>query len=279
MTTRSLADTQIEIVRDLPVRGHARFALFDFDGTISLLREGWQKVMIPMMVEILSSLQTGETESELTSAVTDYVDLLTGQQTIYQMIRLVEEVKKHGGTPLEPLAYKQIYHDRLLSHISGRLSALKDGSIPPSHFVVPGVFEFLENLRGKGVSLYLASGTDEAYVRDEVDALGVSNIFDGGIYGAHDDFEKFSKKMLIEEILRKHNMSGSGLVVFGDGYVEIHDAKEAGGIAVGVASDEVNREGIDAWKRKRLIDAGADIIVPDYREQDTLVAYLFGELP
>ena len=279
MTTRSLPETQIEIVRDLPDRGHARLAMFDFDGTISLIREGWQKVMIPMMVEILSSLQTGETESELTPAVTDYVDLLTGQQTIYQMIRLVEEVEKRGGTPLDPLAYKRIYHDRLLPHISGRLTALKDGSIPPSHFVVLGVFEFLQNLRGKGVRLYLASGTDEAYVRDEAEALEVSNNFDGGIYGAQDNYEKFSKKLLIQEILREHNMSGRGLVVFGDGYVEIQDAKEAGGIAVGVASDEVNREGIDAWKRKRLIDAGADIIVPDYREHDALVAYLFEELP
>ncbi len=278
MTTRSLEDTQIEIVRDLPDRGHARLALFDFDGTISLIREGWQKVMIPMMVEILSSLQTGETESELTPAVTDYVDSLTGQQTIYQMIRLVEEVEKRGGTPLEPLAYKRIYHDRLLSHISGRLASLKDRSLPPSHFVVPGVFELLENLRGKGVRLYLASGTDEAYVRDEAEALGVSNNFDGGIYGAQDNYEKFSKKLLIQEILRQHNVSDRELVVFGDGYVEIHDAKEAGGIAVGVTSDEVNREGIDPWKRKRLIDAGADVIVPDYREHDTLMAYLFGEL-
>jgi len=31
----------------------ARVALFDFDGTLSLIRTGWQQVMVPMMVEIL----------------------------------------------------------------------------------------------------------------------------------------------------------------------------------------------------------------------------------
>jgi len=44
-----------------------------------------------------------------------------------------------------------------------------------------------------------------------------------------------------------------------------------------VASDEVRKEGVNEWKRNRLIGAGADIIVPEFREQEKLVAYLFGE--
>jgi hypothetical protein len=63
-------------------------------------------------------------------------------------------------------------------------------------------------------------------------------------------------------------------VAFGDGYVEIEDTKAAGGIAVGVASNEAIRSGIDEWKRRRLIAAGADIIVPDFREGGQLLAYL-----
>ncbi len=52
--------------------------------------------------------------------------------------------------------------------------------------------------------------------------------------------------------------------------------KRVGGIAVGVASDEAERTGINEWKRNRLIRAGADIIVPDYRERDELLKYLAG---
>jgi hypothetical protein len=64
-------------------------------------------------------------------------------------------------------------------------------------------------------------------------------------------------------------------VVFGDGYVEIENAVAVEGIAIGVASDEVRRAGINTWKRNRLISAGAQLIVPDFRETDALVRYLF----
>ena len=43
----------IEIVHPDIERGQIRHALFDFDGTISLIREGWQEIMETMMIEIL----------------------------------------------------------------------------------------------------------------------------------------------------------------------------------------------------------------------------------
>ena len=41
---------------------NARVCLFDFDGTISLIRSGWMGVMIPMMVEILADPVEGTRE-------------------------------------------------------------------------------------------------------------------------------------------------------------------------------------------------------------------------
>src|SRR5207248_10296689 len=97
---------EIEILRsDLP-RGHFRSVLFDFDGTLSLIREGWPQVMIPMMVEVLRQTGSGESEGELTGKVEDFVMRLNGKQTIYQMIQLADEVRRGGGQPLDPLAYK-----------------------------------------------------------------------------------------------------------------------------------------------------------------------------
>jgi phosphoglycolate phosphatase len=92
-----------------------------------------------------------------------------------------------------------------------------------------------------------------------------------------DDYQNYSKKMVIDRILNENGLSGSELVTFGDGYVEIENTKAVGAIAVGVASDEANRQGIDEWKRKRLIDAGADLIIPDFRPFERLIAYLFLE--
>jgi phosphoglycolate phosphatase len=266
---------QIEIIHpDMP-RGGIHSALFDFDGTISVIREGWQGVMIPMMVEILHELDTGETQEQLTTIVTEFVDRLTGKQTIYQMIELCSQIEQRGGSPLDPLDYKHQYLDRLWERIEHRVIGLKNKDRVPEEMVVPGAFDVLEDLRKRGVTCYLASGTDQPYVLDEADALGVVPYFEGGIFGALDEYERFSKAQVIQDILRTNELRGSQLLAFGDGFVEIEEAKRVGGIAVGVASDEANRQGINEWKRDRLIQAGADIIIPDFGVWDSLQAYLF----
>lgn len=268
-----LDSTQIEIINPHIPRGHIRHALFDFDGTISLIREGWQGVMIPMMVELLLETPRHESEEKLYAVVTEFVDRLTGKQTIYQMIQLCQEVRQRGGEPLDPLKYKWMYLDRLWERIKGRVAGLKNGQIEPEEMMVLGALTMLEFLRARGVTCYLASGTDEVYVLDEAAALGLSPYF-ASIYGALDDYQNYSKKMVIERILNENHLRGPEFVTFGDGYVEIEDTKAAGGIAVGVASDEAHRQGTNEWKRKRLIQAGADLVIPDFRQHKRLVAYL-----
>src|SRR5947199_2354286 len=96
-------DDEIEILHPELPRGRFRSVLFDFDGTLSLIREGWPQVMIPMMVEVLRATGTAETEAELSAVVEEFVMRLNGRQTIYQMIHLAEEVRRRGGQPREPL--------------------------------------------------------------------------------------------------------------------------------------------------------------------------------
>jgi phosphoglycolate phosphatase len=240
-----------------------RVALFDFDGTLSLIRSGWQEVMIPMMVEILLSLNTGETPDQLRAAIETYVWRLTGKETIYQMIALSEEITKRGGTPLEPLAYKREYLRRLEEHIADRSQGLRAGNIPPDDLLVPGSRKLLESLRKRGVQIYLASGTDHEDVTAEARLLEIDHFFDGRIYGALDDMS-FSKAKIVREIIGSAVCQPDELIGFGDGYVEIEEVKHAGGFAVGIATDEPACLKIDEWKRKRLLDAGADMIIPNF---------------
>jgi beta-phosphoglucomutase-like phosphatase (HAD superfamily) len=125
------------------------------------------------------------------------------------------------------------------------------------------------------LTLYLASGTDRKYVLRETELLALTPFFGDHIYGALDDYKTFSKKLIVEQILRDHHLQGEELLGFGDGFVEIEEIKRAGGVAVGVASDEARRRGIDSWKRDRLIRAGADIVIADYGNQGRLLRYLF----
>lgn len=264
----------IECVNHAIARGRFSSVLFDFDGTLSLIREGWREIMIPMMVETLGECPIGETEVQLSRVVADFVDRLTGKQTIYQMIQLAEEVRKRGGAPPDPVAYKHRYHEQLNRHIGDRIQGLRSGVVESEDLMVPGSLDLLRNLEHRGLTLYLASGTDEVYVKEEAGLLGLTPFFEDRVYGALDRYQDFSKERVIRDLIASQGIEGEELLGFGDGYVEIENVKSAGGSAVGVASDEARRQGVNAWKRERLIQAGADLIVPDFRCQEVLVDYL-----
>jgi phosphoglycolate phosphatase-like HAD superfamily hydrolase len=272
-----LPGTAIEVVRPGPPSRPPEHALFDFDGTLSLIREGWMEIMVPLLTRhLLPYARAGETADSIAALVRDFVTTLTGKQTIYQMIRLAEEIRLRGGTPRTPHDYKAEYHDLLMTRIAARRQGLADGTLPREALLVPGSVAILEGLRARGTAIYIASGTDEAYVLEEARLLGVDLYAPGRIYGAQPDHASFSKEMVIQRILKENAVDGASLIAFGDGYVEIADCKAAGGLAVAVASDETARSGrCDAWKRERLIGAGADLVIPDYRESAPLLDYLW----
>jgi phosphoglycolate phosphatase len=253
----------------------ARVVLFDFDGTLSLIRTGWVNIMIPMMVDILADLKTGESRESLNVIVEDFVGRLTGKETIYQMMELAEQVKQRGGAPEDPKVYKKMYLDGLDAMIADRLDGLRNGAIDPDASMVPGSRALLEDLRARGLKLYLASGTDHENVVEEAKLLKIDHYFDGGIYGALEDLSKFSKALLVKQVVESSQYTGEEFLGFGDGYVEIEVVKQAGGTAVGVASDEPACEKIDDWKKQRLAGVGADFIVANYKNLPTLMGSLF----
>ena len=83
-----------------------------------------------------------------------------------------------------------------------------------------------------------------------------------------------AKREVLQRIIREHKVHGPELAVFGDGPVEIREARKAEAIAVGVASDEVRRFGLNPKKRARLVRAGADLIVPDFSQAGELLNLL-----
>jgi len=267
----------VELPAPLHPRAQISHVLFDFDGTLSLIRQGWPEVMVPMFVEALPRLP-GETDLMVERMVLDDIMRLNGKQTIYQMIQLAERVTERGGRPREPLWYKHEYLRRLEKHIGARVAGLKNGTIAADELLVHGARPLLEHLRNRGLHLYLASGTDLSAVKGEAALLEITTYFGRKIYGALDDYKQFSKKMVIDRILREHGITGRQLLSFGDGYVEIENTKQVGGLAVAVASDEAqNGSGrVDEWKRRRLLGVGADAVIPDFRDAISFVDYLLG---
>jgi phosphoglycolate phosphatase-like HAD superfamily hydrolase len=263
--------------------GRIRHVLFDFDGTISVLREGWERVMAPLMVEMICDGTPPAADIE--REVADYVDYSTGIVTIEQMQWLADAVRRHGIArhPLSAAEYKQIYVDRLmvgvqqrLDRLSPDLTGLEDLSGLQSEMMVAGARSFLAALAGRGLRLYVASGTDHPYMLNEARALGVADYFDGGLYGAIDQDEAHRKERIIERILDEHDLHGDELLVVGDGPVEIREAVARQALALGVASDEVARSGWNPAKVTRLARAGAHVLVPDLSRGEELAAWLIG---
>lgn len=276
-TLTRLDNSDILCVRKVQ-RGHFRHALFDFDGTISLLREGWQAIMAPVCIDMIRGEHA--ITSEIEDAVHKMIDETTGIQTIYQMECLVELVRSFGLVPenriLSPEAYKEIYNERLLVPVRARLSKLASGEWQPENALVKGIRPFIEGLRDRGVTLYVFSGTDRHDVQNEARALGVDHYF-AEIWGALPSKEAYSKEKVIRELIAAHDLHGHEVLAIGDGPVELQNVKEHGGVALGIASDEQRGQGWDDAKKQRLLKAGADLLVPDFREHERLLAHLFEE--
>jgi phosphoglycolate phosphatase-like HAD superfamily hydrolase len=240
-----------------------------------VLREGWEGVMIPLMVEMIC----GDTPPSpaIEAEVRDYVDRSTGILTIEQMDWLVEAVGRYGlaGKPKTAAEYKALYLERLLVGVRSRLEALERGTMSAEEKMIAGAAGFVQALERRGMQLYLASGTDHADVVREARALGIQPIFGEKIYGALDHSQAHNKAFVIQRILNEHGLGGPELLVVGDGPVEIREAVARGATALGVASDEVRRQGWKAAKTPRLKAAGAHLLIPDFTRAHTLLA-LFG---
>jgi phosphoglycolate phosphatase-like HAD superfamily hydrolase len=270
----------VEFSPGFAARPDISHVLFDFDGTLSLIRQGWPEVMTPMFAEMLPAIP-GESDQARLELCHNDIMRLNGKQTIYQMIQLADRIRERGGTPRDPLWYKQEYLRRLDLRIRHRLEALRQGSVNPDSHLVYGARPLLEECRRRNLPLYLASGTDEVFVKEEAALLDLNRYFGRHVYGALDDYKQFSKKMVIERILSQNRIPGAQLLSFGDGYVEIENTKDVGGLAVAVASDEANNGSgrFDQWKRQRLAGVGADVVIPDFRDAIALMRHILGDRP
>ena len=278
--------SRIEIVT-APPRGHNyTHFIFDHDGTISTLRQGWDEDMEPMMMdaivgdrrEVIPKLSMERIEKR----VRQLIEETTGVQTLVQMQYLSELVREYGYVAeediLDAAGYKRIFNAALMRRVEDRLARIREGRLTADQFILKKAVDFLQALHSRGAHLYLASGTDQEDVERDAAVLGYAAVFEGRIYGAVGDIRHEPKLKALEAIMRQIEEDGQGeMVMFGDGPVEIRETRNRGGYTVGVASDEVSRRGLNLVKRSRLIQAGADLIVPDFSDADRLSHLFFRE--
>ena len=279
---RYVEGSEIECVGELPAELAIEHCIFDHDGTLSTLREGWEQIMEPMMVEAVLGSRYSTTDPTMMARVSEEVraliDRTTGVQTLVQMRELAEFVRQAGFVSeseiLDEHGYKQIYNEQLLQLVRQRIAKLRSGELTAADFQIKNAALLLQQLYDRGIKLYLASGTDEADVLFEAELMGYAHLFEGRIFGAVGKIDVEAKKIVLEKIIRENQLAGGQLATFGDGPVEIRETKKRGGFTIGIASDEVRRFGLNRNKRARLIRAGANLIIPDYSQLSSLMATL-----
>ena len=242
---------------------------------VSTLREGWQAIMGPLMVEMIigEAEVDGDFRATIEQEVNEYIGRSTGINTILQMEHLVEMVRAHDLVPASQILtarqYKEIYNERLMVPVEERIRRLNSGELTLEQVTVRGVRDFLQHLAYK-VKMRVFSGTDQEDVQRELRLLTVAGLF-VRIHGALADDDGANKERILRDLIAAESLSGPEVMVVGDGPVEIQVAKEKNCIALAIASNEKTGCGWNESKRKRLIEAGADVIIPDFRYWRSLV--------
>jgi phosphoglycolate phosphatase len=265
----------VEVVNPVASARNARVVMLDFDGTLSLIRSGWQEVMTGMMVDGLAALRSGESRERLRALVDEFITRLTGRETIHQMAEYASQIAMRGGAPASAQEYKLDYSERLDGLIRQRREALRTGKALPQDYLLPGAMAMLDRLQERGLLLYLASGTDHASVLEEVELLGLNDYFGPRVFGALDDPQAFSKGQLVRKLVEEAGYKGAELLGIGDGPVELEVVKAVGGTTVGVAAVEPACVEFDQTKQRRLAQAGADVVIANYLEWPMLESLLF----
>lgn len=263
----------IEIIINENKKRNIKAVIFDFDGTISTLRQGWEETMQPMMIEMICG-KTIPTE-DIINMVNQYIDESTGIQTIYQMEWLQKTVLQMGLNKqvYDPWHYKDEYNNKLMIRVNKRKEQLLKGELNPDDYRIMGSVKFLDILQRLGIDMYLASGTDHDDVVKETKAVGVNQYFTQ-IAGAPMRKASCSKEKVIKDLILEKGFNGEELAVIGDGKVEIALGCKSNALTLGMATDERNRFGVNKIKRERLISAGAHAITGDFLNTDSIIEWM-----
>ncbi len=251
--------------------------VFDFDGTLSWLRHGWPQIMCGVFVELWADPREAS-EVCFRERLLDEIMALNGKPSIFQCSRFVELVREAGGPELDAVVIRDEFQRRLDTAIIERCATVRSGGASPRDYLVHGAGEFLEHVAKAGLQPVILSTTVQERVREEAALLGIAHYFGPHIYGGTGDPFRFSKHAVFQRILDEEGITGEHLLSLGDGPVEIRDTKQLGGLGIGICTDETeNGSGVvDPRKRTQLLAAGADAILPDFRDAAALLDALRG---
>jgi len=261
----------IEIINSPTAAPH--LAAIDFDGTMSLIRIGWQQVMHGVMQAAL--LPHYPDSARLDSEIYTYIAHSTGQPSIIQMAWVDEQVILHGGPARGAQAYLDLFSHAMRDRIDHKIASIHDDASADA-LMVPGARAFLQMLAYYNVRIALVSGTEHIHLLRESAALRIDHFFDAGIHGPGPHNPGFTKGDAMAALIDTYQVAPARFLSVGDGPVEIMAGKSLAGYSIAVASHEASG-GLDDDKRRHLIAAGADAVIANFHQLHDITTLLFGQ--
>ncbi len=266
----------IELLEGFAPRPRATHVVFDFDGTLSWLRHGWTEVAQEVIAPRFP-LREGETDADIRAHLFREMFRFNGRPTPLFTTEIAAQIRRRGGDA-EADEMLESFLKPLNANAHGRYAQLRDGTATPDDFIIYGGRALLELLTERGLAIIILSGNPHDQISTEAGLLGLAPFCNGHVYG-HTDANNFTKQIVLEKLMKEESFTGENLVMFGDGAAEIEAARNLGGLAIAVCSDEIENGSsrVDEHKRAVLIEVGADAVIADYREPETLLKTILGE--
>ena len=125
--------------------------------------------------------------------------------------------------------------------------------------VYDGVIPMLEQLKGAGIRILLATSKPEKFAKIIADHFGFAEYFDF-IGGANMDGTRTDKQEVIEYVLESCGVSDrTDLIMVGDRRYDVEGAKKAGLASMGVLYGYGSREEIEAAGPDLIAETPADV--------------------
>ncbi len=251
-----------------PQISQVKCVVLDYDGTLTTLRKGWDKILSKYARQKInpgSSKTIPELEKRIRH-LTDHAGGTTPKQLMSRLLKLIEDF---GFVPKKDIKsiddYALEYSVIFQSAIDKRLENFHEHS---ESYVIHGVRPMLNFLRSQQTLNYVVTGSATNAVSNELVKLEMENHFID-VYGASLETVGNLKEDAIKEIMARHKLANSEILIIGDGSTEMRAAKRLELPTIGIASDE-HKGGLCRYKREMLLDLGAHIIIPDYTDFITL---------
>ena len=256
-------------VREKPEISQIKCVVLDYDGTLTTLRKGWDKILSAYAREKVNpgSLEKIPELEEKLLHLTDHAGGTTPKQLMSRLVAIIDHFGFVKAAPID--FYAKEYADHFNEQINDRVSNFH---IDGESYVINGVRPMLKFLDEKKTINYVVTGSCTHAVTDELNKLLLDNHFKR-VYGASLETIGNLKEDAIREIMDRHSLNNHEVLIVGDGSTEIKAADTLNLPSIGIASDE-HSGGLCQRKRSNLLDLGAHVIIHDYSDFDKLWDWL-----